>query len=125
VLDASTVIPRPASAGQRPDGPAVTLAELSTGPLLADDPDVEPARQAHHQQAEADLDQLLFDVAAALAFGAVAALAPSLRSKDVRPGGVGQRQVISLTGRPTSAALRARGPSRVHTAVSSCCARRM
>ncbi len=36
---------------------------------------------------------------------------------------VGQRQVISLTGRPTSAALRARGPSRVHTAVSSCCAR--
>jgi len=38
---------------------------LSTGPLLADDPDAGAARQAHHQQAEADLDQLPFDVAAA------------------------------------------------------------
>ncbi len=59
-----------------PDEPlvsAVTMAELSVGPLVADDPAERAARQAHLQQAEADFDPLPFDSAAARAFGAVAA----------------------------------------------------
>jgi tRNA(fMet)-specific endonuclease VapC len=52
---------------------AVTLAELSVGPLLAAD-DAERARRlAHVQQAEADFDPIPFDAAAARAFGLVAA----------------------------------------------------
>jgi tRNA(fMet)-specific endonuclease VapC len=51
---------------------AVTLAELSVGPLVAAD-DAERARRlAQVQQAEADFDPLPFDAAAARAFGMVA-----------------------------------------------------
>jgi predicted nucleic acid-binding protein len=52
---------------------AVTLAELSVGPLVARDEQERAARQAHLQQAEADFDPLPFDAAAARAFGRVAA----------------------------------------------------
>jgi hypothetical protein len=52
---------------------AVTLAELSVGPLVASTPEDRAARQAHLQQAEADFDPLPFDVAAARSFGQVAA----------------------------------------------------
>jgi predicted nucleic acid-binding protein len=52
---------------------AVTLAELSVGPLVATDDAERAARQAHVQQAEADFDPLPFDAAAARAFGRVAA----------------------------------------------------
>ncbi|HEX9044201.1 MAG TPA: type II toxin-antitoxin system VapC family toxin [Candidatus Limnocylindrales bacterium] len=52
---------------------AVTLAELSVGPLVAAD-DAERARRiAMVQQAEADFDPIAFDAAAARAFGQVAA----------------------------------------------------
>lgn len=52
---------------------AVTLAELSVGPLVASD-DIERARRlAAVQQAEADFDPIPFDAAAARAFGRVAA----------------------------------------------------
>jgi tRNA(fMet)-specific endonuclease VapC len=52
---------------------AVTLAELSVGPLVATD-DLERARRlAQVQQAEADFDPVPFDAAAARAFGLVAA----------------------------------------------------
>lgn len=51
---------------------AVTLAELSVGPLVATD-DAERARRlAQVQQAEADFDPIPFDAAAARAFGRVA-----------------------------------------------------
>lgn len=51
---------------------AVTLAELSVGPLVATD-DAERARRlAHVQQAEADFDPVPFDADAARAFGGVA-----------------------------------------------------
>ena len=51
---------------------AITLAELSIGPLVATD-DAERARRlAHVQQAEADFDPIPFDAAAARAFGLVA-----------------------------------------------------
>ena len=52
---------------------AVTLAELSVGPLIATTERERAVRQAHLQQAEADFDPLPFDPAAARAFGQVAA----------------------------------------------------
>jgi tRNA(fMet)-specific endonuclease VapC len=52
---------------------AITLAELSVGPLVAKDDDERAARRAHLQQAEADFEALLFDADAARAFGQVAA----------------------------------------------------
>jgi predicted nucleic acid-binding protein len=59
-----------------PDEPlisAVTLAELSVGPLVTEDPHERAARQAHLQQAEADFQPVPFDAEAARAFGRVAA----------------------------------------------------
>lgn len=59
-----------------PDEPAIsaiTIAELSVGPLVVDDVDERARRQAHLQQAEADFVPLPFDAAAARAFGVVAA----------------------------------------------------
>lgn len=78
VLDTSTVIllPRFKDAASLPAEPlitAVTLAELSVGPLVTDDEQERAARQAHLQQAEADFDPLPFDAAAARTFGRVAA----------------------------------------------------
>lgn len=52
---------------------AVTLAELSVGPLVTTNDQERAARQAHLQQAEADFDPLPFDAEAARAFGQVAA----------------------------------------------------
>jgi predicted nucleic acid-binding protein len=52
---------------------AVTLAELSVGPLVATDETERARRLAQVQQAEADFDPLPFDAAAARAFGLVAA----------------------------------------------------
>lgn len=52
---------------------AVTLAELSVGPLVAGDDAERAARQARLQQAEADFEPLPFDADAARAFGRVAA----------------------------------------------------
>lgn len=78
ILDTSTVIRlgQIRDASQLPDAPAitaVTLAELSVGPLVAVDERERAARQAHLQQAEADFDPLPFDAKAARAFGQVAA----------------------------------------------------
>jgi tRNA(fMet)-specific endonuclease VapC len=78
VLDTSTVImlSRLADAALLPDEPlitAVTLAELSVGPLVASHDAERAARQAHLQQAEADFDPLPFDAQAARVFGRVAA----------------------------------------------------
>jgi tRNA(fMet)-specific endonuclease VapC len=78
ILDTSTVIMigRLEDASALPEEPlitAVTLAELSVGPLVAADVRERAARQEHLQQAEADFDPLPFDAAAARAFGGVAA----------------------------------------------------
>ena len=78
LLDTSTVIllPRLRDAKVLPDRPlisAVTLAELSVGPLVATDDNERAARLAHVQQAEADFDALPFDAEAARACGRVAA----------------------------------------------------
>jgi tRNA(fMet)-specific endonuclease VapC len=78
VLDTSTVIllPRLRDPDVLPAEPlitAITLAELSVGPLVAETDEERAARQAHVQQAEADFEPLPFDAAAARAFGGVAA----------------------------------------------------
>lgn len=77
LLDTSTVIllTRLDDTTGLPSHPAIStisLAELSVGPLVTDDPSERAARQAHLQQAEADFDPIPFDQAAARAFGRVA-----------------------------------------------------
>jgi tRNA(fMet)-specific endonuclease VapC len=78
LLDTSTLILLPALRDpsllpQRPLISAITLAELSVGPLVAANDTQRAARLAHLQQAEADFDPLPFDADAARAFGQVAA----------------------------------------------------
>jgi hypothetical protein len=78
ILDTSTVvllerIADPTDLPRQPLITSVTLAELSVGPLVTDDPAERAARQVRLQQAESDFDPLPFDAAAARAFGHVAA----------------------------------------------------
>jgi tRNA(fMet)-specific endonuclease VapC len=78
ILDTNTVIllPRIDEPTLLPEEPlitAITLAELTVGPLVASSDEERVARQAHLQQAEADFDPLPFDANAARAFGLVAA----------------------------------------------------
>jgi tRNA(fMet)-specific endonuclease VapC len=78
VLDTSTVIllERITDISLLPEEPmitAVTLAELSVGPLVSTDPIEQATRQVRLQQAEADFEPLPFDAAAARSFGQVAA----------------------------------------------------
>lgn len=87
VLDTSTLIllGRLTDASALPAEPlitAVTLAELSVGPLVARTARERAGRQAHLQQAEADFEPLPFDAAAARSFGLVAA---SLRRAGRKP----------------------------------------
>jgi predicted nucleic acid-binding protein len=73
---------------------AVTLAELSVGPLVATD-DAERARRlATVQQAEADFDPLPFDAAAARAFGLAAA---SYRQSGRKPAARSFDAMIAAT----------------------------
>jgi tRNA(fMet)-specific endonuclease VapC len=77
ILDTSTLILLERLSDQDlPDEPlitAITLAELSVGPLVATEDAERAARQARLQQAEADFDPLPFNADAARAFGGVAA----------------------------------------------------
>ena len=77
LLDTSTVIllSRITDSATLPHQPlisAITLAELSVGPLVAITDTERSARQAILQQAEADFEPLPFDADAARAFGRVA-----------------------------------------------------
>lgn len=87
LLDTSTLILLPliddsAALPAEPSISAITLAELSVGPLVAASDQERDARQAHLQQAETDFDALPFDSGAARAFGRVAA---SLRRAGRKP----------------------------------------
>ncbi len=87
LLDTSTLLllPRIGDPSALPDVPlisAITLAELSVGPLVTDDAAERARRLAHVQQAEADFDPLPFDAAAARTFGHVAS---SLRRSGRKP----------------------------------------
>ncbi len=99
ILDTSTVIRlgRIADAELLPGEPlitAVSLAELSVGPLVGRDEAERAARQALLQQAEADFDPLPFDAAAARAFGQVAA---SLRRAGRKPAARAYDAMIAAT----------------------------
>ena len=87
LLDTSVVIALPSLSDPTvlPNEPmisAVTLAELTIGPLVARSPAERARRQAVLQQAEADFEPLPFDAAAARAFGTVAS---ALRSRGRKP----------------------------------------
>lgn len=99
VLDTSTVIllsrfQDSAILPQEPLITAVTLAELSVGPLVARDEAERAARQAHLQQAESDFEPLPFDTAAARVFGRVAA---SLRRAGRKPAARAYDAMIAAT----------------------------
>lgn len=99
VLDTSTVIllsrlENPASLPAEPFITAVTLAELSVGPLVAASDEERAARQAHLQQAEADFEPLPFDARAARTFGHVAA---SLRRAGRKPRARAYDAMIAAT----------------------------
>ena len=101
VLDTSTLIllPRlrdPAALPEEPLITAITLAELSVGPLVARIPQEQAARHAHLQQAEADFTPLPFDAAAARAFGRVAA---SLRRAGRKSSARAYDAMIAATAR--------------------------
>lgn len=87
VLDTSTVLRlSELSSNDLPDESVITtitLAELTVGPLVADDAAVRAARQVQLQNAETNYgDPLPFDTAAARAFGQVAA---DLRASGRKP----------------------------------------
>lgn len=87
LLDTNTVIllPRLTDPKALPEEPlisAITLAELSVGPLVARSDADRADRQAQVQQAEADFDPIPFDRFASRAFGRVAA---SLRRAGRKP----------------------------------------
>ena len=99
MLDTNTVIvlARIEDPGLLPTEPlitAVTLAELSVGPLVASTEQERAARQAHLQQAESDFDALPFDASAARAFGQVAA---SLRRSGRKAGARAYDAMIAAT----------------------------
>jgi predicted nucleic acid-binding protein len=78
LLDTSVVIllDRLDARSDLPEEPlitAVTLAELSVGPLVTDDESERAARQARLQVTESSFDPLPFDASAARSFGRVAA----------------------------------------------------
>lgn len=100
ILDTSTLIllGRIDDIGTLPAEPlitTITLAELSVGPLVADDEEERAARQAHLQQAEADFDPLPFDIAAARSFGQVAA---ALRRTGRKPAARAYDAMIAAIG---------------------------
>lgn len=87
LLDTNTLVllPRLRDPHALPDEPlisAVTLAELSVGPLVATTEVERESRQMVLQQTEADFDPLPFDAPAARAFGRVAA---SMRRAGRKP----------------------------------------
>jgi hypothetical protein len=98
-LDTSTVIALrditdPSALPAEPLITAVTLAELSAGPLVARDERERAARQAHLQEAEANFDPLPFDRASAHAFGQVAA---SLRASGRKTAARAYDALIAAT----------------------------
>ena len=99
LLDTSTLLllPRITDPDVLPEFPlisAITLAELSVGPLVTDDDAERARRMAQVQQAEADFEPLAFDAAAARAFGQVAS---SLRRSGRKPAARALDALIAAT----------------------------
>jgi len=98
LLDTSTLIllarADPEALPDIPSISAVTLAELSVGPLVARSEEERAARQAHLQLAEADFDQVPFGAAAARAFARVA---QSFRDSGRKPSARAFDALIAAT----------------------------
>ena len=99
LLDTSTVIllsrlPDPEVLPLEPLVSAITLAELSGGPLVTSDEAERSRRLAHLQQAEADFAPVPFDAAAARAFGR---LASSLRGSGRKTAARAYDALIAAT----------------------------
>ena len=98
LLDTSTVILLGRiSAVDLPDEvliSAITLAELSVGPLVAATDVERAARQSHLQLAESDFEPVPFDAAAARDFGRVAA---ALRASGRKPSARAFDALIAAT----------------------------
>ncbi|MGB2701342.1 MAG: type II toxin-antitoxin system VapC family toxin [Candidatus Phosphoribacter baldrii] len=98
ILDTSAVMDLgqldPAALPHEPLITAITLAELSVGPLLASTEQQRAARLAHLQQAEADFEPLPFDAPAARAFGRVAS---ELRASGRKPAARAYDALIAAT----------------------------
>ncbi len=99
ILDTSTVIllsrlDDPLVLPEEPVITAITLAELTVGPLVAASDTERASRQAHLQQAESDFEALPFDAAAARAFGRVAA---ALRQSGRKPAARSYDAMIAAT----------------------------
>lgn len=98
VLDTNTVILlerlRPAELPDEPVITAVTLAELSVGPLVTEDSAERAARQARLQEVESVFEPLPFDAPAARAFGRVAS---SLRRSGRKPAARAFDALIAAT----------------------------
>lgn len=78
---------------------AITLAELSAGPLVATD-EVEAARRLSHlQQAEVAFNPLPFDADAARVFGSVSASLRQVGRKSAARGKDAMIAAIALAGR--------------------------
>lgn len=73
---------------------AITLGELSVGPLVTDEDHERAARQARLQEVESVFEPLAFDAAAARAFGGVAA---SLRRSGRQPAARAFDALIAAT----------------------------
>lgn len=85
-----------------PEISAVSLAELSVGPLSTSDPTERAIRQVRLQEVEAAFTPLPFDAAAARAFGRVAA---SLRQGGRKPAARAFDALIAATALANDLAL--------------------
>ena len=98
VLDTNAVVVLehldPRELPEHPVITTVTLAELSVGPLVAEDATERAARQTRLQTVEASFDPLPFDAAAARAFGSVAA---ALRRSGRKPAARAFDAMIAAT----------------------------
>jgi predicted nucleic acid-binding protein len=84
----------PAELPDKPVITAVTLAELSVGPLVTDDDHERATRQACLQEVEAAFEPLPFDASAARVFGRVAA---DLRRSGRKPSARALDALIAAT----------------------------
>jgi predicted nucleic acid-binding protein len=99
VLDTSAVILRaeltdPGALPRLPTITAITLAELTVGPLVARNDAQRAIRMGHLQQAEADFDPLPFDAEVARVFGQVSA---SLRRNGRKSSARAYHALIAAT----------------------------
>ncbi len=98
LLDTSTLILlsrlRASDLPEHPSITAVSLAELSVGPLATDDPTQRAIRQVLLQEVESAFDPIPFDSAAARSFGRVAT---SLRLAGRKPAARAFDALIAAT----------------------------